>query len=168
MTTAEAGGEVHVAFCEAASPVKHFGFRSGSVASVGSSLRMVSRRDGCHPSVRARLRRLFAAAQAGGWTAPSTQRLSTEASRHAALVHRNLFHLPVTRCRAFVRPGCSAVRYAALDFGLHASPNRVPSRHIAYRIPASLRANATAATRLPRRTAILSAQPRSAAVSDRS
>ena len=57
--------------------------------------------------------------------------------------------------------------YVACAAEVLGCPKSVPSRHIANEMPASLRAKATAAMRLPRRSAIRLAHARSASVSAR-
>lgn len=88
----------------------------------------------------------------GRWEAPSIYRLSAEARKLLALTHRiavpsrpeMLRHAPV---RGVLGCAATAGRRRA------GCPKSLPSRHMAYKIPASLRASATAAMRLPRRAA---------------
>ena len=95
----------------------------------------------------------------GRWEAPSINRLSAEARKLFALTHRIAVPsrsdtLRTDTVRVVLGYAAAAVRRRA------GWPKSLPSRHMAYKIPASLRASATAAMRFPRRAAIRRAQAR--------
>ena len=150
-----------VDFCEAASPVKRF-YREQvfclgcSPCAFGAGARWTS--SFCSRSTRRCVgpRRTVGF---GGWRAPSINRLSAEARNLFALRHR--IAVPSRPDTLRMKTVHFVLGYAATAVRRRVGcPNSLPSRHIAYKIPASLRASATAAMRFPRRAAMRSAQSR--------